>query len=359
MNTNANAPLIWDVFCNVIDNYGDVGVCYRLCRQLLDRNQKVRLWLTDHSILQWMALPQHKEATHDLAIYSFDAMDHNIENIAPSDIWIESFGCDIPMAFIEHHAKIQHWPRKWINIEYLSAQPYVDRCHGLPSPIQSGPASGQLKYFFYPGFSPLSGGLIQPMPTIDNATKHTQNIEFGLENETNFILFLFCYEISFLPALLNHLIPQVGPITVLVSYGASAQALAHKVIQQEKVSTIFLPKINQLEFDTLLSYSDFNCVRGEDSVVQAIWAGKPWLWQIYPQQDNAHHEKLAAVLQTLGVSENVRLWHKLCNAIEPVPPSEITLTQWQCEAVQIRNTLLQQDDLISKLMEFAGISSNS
>ena len=36
----------WDVFCRVVDNYGDAAVCWRLARQLADEHgARVRLWI--------------------------------------------------------------------------------------------------------------------------------------------------------------------------------------------------------------------------------------------------------------------------------------------------------------------------
>ncbi len=49
------APLQWDIFCRVIDNFGDIGVCWRLATQLAGQGQQVRLWVDDASALQWMA----------------------------------------------------------------------------------------------------------------------------------------------------------------------------------------------------------------------------------------------------------------------------------------------------------------
>ena len=38
----------WDIFCSVVDNYGDIGVCWRLARQLSSElEQSVRLWVDD------------------------------------------------------------------------------------------------------------------------------------------------------------------------------------------------------------------------------------------------------------------------------------------------------------------------
>ena len=44
----------WDVFVRVIDNYGDVGVCWRLACGLAARGEQVRLWLDDLTALDWM-----------------------------------------------------------------------------------------------------------------------------------------------------------------------------------------------------------------------------------------------------------------------------------------------------------------
>ncbi|HET9045379.1 MAG TPA: elongation factor P maturation arginine rhamnosyltransferase EarP, partial [Casimicrobiaceae bacterium] len=36
----------WDVFCKVVDNFGDAGVCWRLARQLVaEHDLAVTLWI--------------------------------------------------------------------------------------------------------------------------------------------------------------------------------------------------------------------------------------------------------------------------------------------------------------------------
>jgi uncharacterized repeat protein (TIGR03837 family) len=56
----------------------------------------------------------------------------------------------------------------------------------------------------------------------------------------------------------------------------------------------YLPALTQVDYDHLLWSCDLNLVRGEDSFVRAQWAGRPFLWQIYPQHDGVHADKLAA-----------------------------------------------------------------
>ncbi|NWD52933.1 elongation factor P maturation arginine rhamnosyltransferase EarP, partial [Pseudomonas gingeri] len=41
-------PANWDIFCTVVDNYGDIGVTWRLARQLVaEHGLAVRLWVDD------------------------------------------------------------------------------------------------------------------------------------------------------------------------------------------------------------------------------------------------------------------------------------------------------------------------
>ena len=51
--------MLWDIFCKVIDNHGDIGVCWRLATQLAARGHEVRLWVDDAAALDWMAPGGH------------------------------------------------------------------------------------------------------------------------------------------------------------------------------------------------------------------------------------------------------------------------------------------------------------
>ena len=134
------SPWVWDIFCKVIDNYGDIGVCWRLCRGLAARGQRVRLWVDDASALRWMApngCPgvEVRPWTQPLPV----------QELAPGDILIEAFGCDIPPEFVAAYVgwlKAKGQKAAWLNLEYLSAEGYVARNHGLPSPVMGGPGAG-------------------------------------------------------------------------------------------------------------------------------------------------------------------------------------------------------------------------
>jgi len=151
--------LRWDIFCRVIDNFGDLGVCWRLACNLAQRGQTVRLWADDISALAWMA-PQAEPGVEVCAWTS----PIDMTGITPGDVLIEAFGCDIDAQFIAEYAEyLKNHGQKcaWLNLEYLSAEDFAARCHGLPSPVMSGPGRGLTKHFFYPGFTSNTGGLFR------------------------------------------------------------------------------------------------------------------------------------------------------------------------------------------------------
>ena len=97
---------------------------------------------------------------------------------------------------------------------------------------------------------------------------------------------------------------------------------------------------------------DLNLVRGEDSLVRALWAGLPFVWHIYPQDDNAHHDKLEAFLDWLQAPESLRRAHRVWNGTEndelPTLSSNV-LADWTACTKTSLEQLLTQDDLASQL----------
>ena len=144
----------WDLFCRVVDNFGDIGVCWRLAADLAARGDAVRLWCDDASALAWMA----PDGAPGVEVRPWPTEDDT--SIDPGEAVIEAFGCRLPEGYLRRMAAREPRPA-WINLEYLSAEDYVERNHGLRSPQSSGPASGLDKWFFYPGFSPRTGGLLR------------------------------------------------------------------------------------------------------------------------------------------------------------------------------------------------------
>ena len=349
---------LWDIFCTVIDNHGDLGVCWRLTRQLRDAGQRVRLWVDDASALSWMAPTAHREPGIEVRQWAEASQSSTLHNLLPADVWVEAFGCEIPEAFVAYGVATHTQQPTWINLEYLSAEDWVPRLHKLPSPVMSGSAKGWTKTFFYPGFTPDTGGLLRETDLLvrqqrfDRAAwrrQHAPNLP-----PNGLLISLFCYEPSALPQLLTQLVGT--PHHLLVTPGrplaAMQQALTHMPVHPNWSA---LPYTNQDGFDQMLWACDLNFVRGEDSLVRALWAGQPFIWHIYPQEDNAHHAKLDAFLNWLQAPESLRKAHRIWNGIEntawPTLNAE-TRDTWSACATATRARLRLQNALHVQLMTF-------
>ena len=387
---NTELPLTWDIFCQVVDNHGDLGVCWRLSSQLAALGQRVRLWIDDASALPWMA-PGALEQNGtwpgvQVLPWQPGLPNASLNDMPPADVWIEAFGCEIPPEFLVHFRGnaaedgTTTAPPVWINLEYLSAESYVERMHRLPSPVMHGPAAGLTKWFFYPGFTPRTGGLLREP---DLATRQAafdrsewlaaQDIPWNGER----LISLFCYEPSALIDWLAYLAQDERPTRLLVTPGRATAAVqmalsGRPVLSQAgKLSFSYLPHLPQYNYDELLWTCDMNFVRGEDSLVRALWAGKPFVWQIYPQDDDAHHLKLNAFLDWLQAPVSLRKFHRIWNGIDkatesashapasqhnPIADMGLDLTTelpvWLACAQAARNSLYAQDDLATQLMGF-------
>jgi uncharacterized repeat protein (TIGR03837 family) len=381
----APGSLQWDIFCRVIDNFGDIGICWRLAADLAARGHRVRLWADDASALAWMAPGgcagvQVLHWTTPLAAVDLDGL-----NDKPGDVLIEAFGCEIAPEFIATSARIScrsGLKPVWINLEYLSAEAYAERNHALPSTLsvaQGGPAAGWTKWFFYPGFTPKTGGLLREPDLAQRQAAFDRTAwlaALGIVWQGEKLLSLFCYEPPALAGLLREL-ADTGisdrPVRLLVAAGRAQRAVSSAALamgleapknSNEKglygskygghlLSISYLALLTQADFDHLLWACDLNFVRGEDSVVRALWAGKPLVWQIYPQDDGVHHAKLDAFLDMLHAPPSLRAFHHRWNADTPTPEAGLAdLPAWQKTADDALARLVAQDDLTTRLLQF-------
>ena len=370
-----NHRLQWDIFCKVIDNYGDIGVCWRLAADLATRGHWVRLWVDDASALAWMAPGGCTNVQVIPWTQPFGLAEANLA-CQPCDVLIESFGCEVAPEFVAacaSQASASGEKPLWINLEYLSAEPYVERNHALPSPVRGGPAAGWTKWFFYPGFTESTGGLLREPGLAERQANFDRSAWLatqGIDGAGERLVSLFCYE----PAALSGLLKQfaengVGgaPVRLLVAAGRSASAAKAEICDEKgflrningrkQLSISYLPWLAQTEFDHLLWTCDLNFVRGEDSVVRAIWAGKPFVWHIYPQDDAAHLVKLDAFLDMLQAPASLRSFHDAWNGKnagqKALPLSPADLPAWQACSLAARDRLMRQNDLTSSLLNFA------
>jgi len=363
--------LRWDIFCRVIDNFGDIGVCWRLACHLAQRGQSVRLWVDDASALGWMA----PLGAPGVTVLAWTAP-LNLTGITPGDVLVEAFGCQIDPDFIATYAysiRARGTKCLWINLEYLSAEPFVERCHGLPSPVMSGPGIGLTKHFFYPGFTPRTGGLLREADLLKRQASFDRNAWLqrqGLNWQGERLVSLFCYEPAGLADLLERLAQDEQATCLLVTPGRAQAAVKAEILnkmrlqpswnKRGKLSFLYLKKLSQADFDHLLWACDVNFVRGEDSLVRALWAGKPLVWQIYPQDDAAHAAKLAAFLDWLQAPPSLgyfhQHWNGLASSVASGEKPVFAPQDWQACVTQARARLLAQPDLTSQLLGFCSKS---
>jgi uncharacterized repeat protein (TIGR03837 family) len=348
-----NPALNFDIFVRVIDNHGDAGVTLRLARRLGELGHRCKLWIDDPEMLLRMSPTLPVGVTWQ----PWPLENEPITN-STADVWIEAFGCELPTAIQaqwKSHVQLSKANRTWINLEYFTTEDYAKRCHGLPSPVLHGPAQGATKWFYYPGWTSDLGGVIQrsfdrdlhhPLLSEENKPVHSP--------APNAIL--FCYEPEALQVLCQRWKQRVH---MRVAPGRPADAWRKQCSQ---VSAEFLPWTDQLSFDQWLAQSDFNFVRGEDSILTAMAAGKPYLWQIYPQEDGVHADKLHAFLNTLDAPLSVKAAHAIWNGLEglnqadagawlPLPDSPLW-AEWAEFAQHSARQMQQAPDLAQKLVGF-------
>jgi uncharacterized repeat protein (TIGR03837 family) len=373
--------LTWDIFCNVIDNYGDIGIAWRLARQLRhEHDQRIRLWVDDLSSFARMC-PALDSAC---PLQMLDGIEVRVwpdpfpEGIEPAEVILDAFGCQLPDSFVAAMAAKQPAPL-WINLEYLSAEAWVEGCHGMVSPHPRLPLK---RHFFFPGFSQGTGGVIaeqgldarvrawQQDSAVQNAFWETLGVPARQPHERRISLFsyenpdigelLHCWASGTQPV--RCLVPE-GRILADITAGFSQRALeAGDTIEQGALTLHVIPFTDQDRYDRLLWSCDFNFVRGEDSFMRAQWARRPFIWHIYPQRDSAHWVKLEAFWQryTLGLSpaarQSVLAANHAWNHEQGISASwkllESHLPELQTFAAHWPHTLLAHGDLASRLLRF-------
>ena len=318
----------WCVYARVIDNWGDIGFAWRLARALHARGEAVRLVVDDDRALAWMA-PGH-------------AGEPRVERwpgslAEPADVAVETFGCGLPAGA---RAEV------FVDVEHLTAEPFAARSHGLPSPV-----GGRTVWFYFPGFDPGTGGLLGPPigPARHRPAHERLVTAFG-----------------YLGGQWRHLLDALGadgtPTRILALPGGATEALrdlaAPPSVQVEPIGFL-----SQDGYDRLLADADLNLVRGEDSLVRAIRAGRPFLWQAYVQADGAHVAKVRALVDRWArgaepalrdaLHEAFAVWNGVAPPGAPLrlPPTRI----WSSQAERISEALASEPELVDRLIAFASL----
>ncbi|MDD2842160.1 MAG: elongation factor P maturation arginine rhamnosyltransferase EarP [Tolumonas sp.] len=371
----------WDVFCTVVDNYGDIGVTWRLARQLVNEyHVPVRLWVDDLVSFQRLCprldTQLAQQTIDNVLIGHWNA--HFPIDMQPGKVVIEAFACELPLS-LQHHMQQMDKPPVWLNLEYLTAESWIDSCHGLPS------RQDQLtKFFFFPGFSAKSGGLLcentlfaarqQWQQQSKQRQQFCQQRHLLPSQPNELFISLFSYENTALPALFNCWQSHPTPIRCLIPAGRTLNSLqtvlpaevcqAGGRWQQGSLTVEVLPMTDQTGYDQLLWSCDINIVRGEDSFLRAQWAARPFLWHIYPQEEEAHLEKLQAFLARYTENMSPVLAstvQQLFLTFNQAHPEEFIASwtalqpywsEWQQQAQQWPQTALAGGNLASQLVQF-------
>ncbi|KZN15757.1 MULTISPECIES: elongation factor P maturation arginine rhamnosyltransferase EarP [Pseudomonas] len=314
----------WDIFCTVVDNFGDIGVTWRLARQLVAEHAvTVRLWVDD--------LRAFERLCPDIDINAAQQWQQGVEvrqwsadwqPTEAADVVIAAFACQLPSAYMEAMAEREK-PPLWMNLDYLSAEDWVAGCHGLPSVKYKNVQ----KFFFFPGFRKGTGGLLRESGLLERRRQFQQSPQaqqeflqgLGIDRAPNAqLISLFAYENTGLASWLDAMAADSTPTHLLVPEGRilgdverwlGVDGLKAGAVHVRGALTVqVLPFVRQDQYDLLLWSCDFNAVRGEDSFVRAQWAGRPLLWHIYRQDEDIHLDKLDAflTLYTQGLSGPAR-----------------------------------------------------
>ena len=370
------------VFCRVVDNYGDIGICWRLARQFeREHGLDVTLWVDDLRSFQRIApellLDVESQALAGVSVRHWRDQEAEFSPDDVADIVIEFFGCDIPPAYIAAMTACDPQP-VWLNLEGLSAEEWVEGCHTLPSPHPQLPIT---KHFFFPGFTEKTGGLLReaslqidvPRFQSDRLAQADFLAQFGVTDAemASFKISMFCYPHAPLSELFAAWQQGDAAVTCLIPEGVAGEAVqaflgtegsfgnAHT---RGALTVRVLPFVAQSDYDKILWSCDLNFVRGEDSFVRAQWAGKPFIWHIYPQDENLHRKKLRAFharyapglesLNALAMQWNdaigeVEDWPRLWKRFEnDMPKMTLRARDWERQ-------MLLNGDMTGNLLKFA------
>lgn len=390
----------WDIFCKVVDNYGDIGICWRLSQQLVIEHQlQIRLFIDDMAaakkIITTLDLVEqnsvNSQVINGVEICAWPAPENSVE-VNPADVVLETFSCELPASYLQQMA-LQSLI--WINLEYLSAENWVSDFHAKPSPQ---PALDITKHYFFPGFKENTGGLIREENLIAKRNVFTKSKEkqtefwksIGITKTGNLIvadvngntessikISLFCYPQTDFVGLIESLSTTNKAISLFIPHNNLMTANIAKLsnvhlennpensneIQLGNLTIHLLPFLSQADYDHLLWACDLNFVRGEDSWIRAIWAEKPFIWQPYIQTDETHILKLKAFLDLYLnsattemkslVNESQLAWSSAdANVTTPISALIKQLPALRVYAKQITNVLAMQPDLATKLVIF-------
>jgi uncharacterized repeat protein (TIGR03837 family) len=380
-------------------------VCWRLARQLAaEHGCEMHLWIDDWHAARTLigaALPYPPEPAVIESVMLHPWPHTGTPGDLLGDVLIEVFACRLPEPVLAQLRSRANKPL-WINLEYFSAEPWVATHHGGSGPDPDG-GPGARRWFFIPGLGPDSGGVIRERALFEMRDAYVRTRLDGSPNKKQAESPIppqsggigdSAHEVC----LANRPGEQASPLRVLcfayahAPYSALLRALAARGpaqltlcgrYSQQAIDTVALAPyptlsavrpgfVPQPEFDRMLWSADCVFVRGEDSLIRALWSGKPMLWQIYPQDAQAHHVKLDAWLARYceGWPDDLRAayigahmaWNGIADAalFEPAWARLITdLPRWRVLSRARSDAWAREPDLAARLMAFVRATSQA
>ncbi|MDO4938060.1 MAG: elongation factor P maturation arginine rhamnosyltransferase EarP [Sutterellaceae bacterium] len=357
-------PLTCDMFCRVIDNFGDAGIAWRLAQSLTRENGwQVRLIIDDRKTLAAM-VPEVKIDTEPQTVQSvaIDAWENALVG-APADVVIELFSCFLPEDYEAaiNAARNAETPKNPVvlALDYLTAERYAEESNGLQSPH---PRYGYPKTFLFPGFSEKTCGVIYEAVLADKvrsfkeSKRKTEVLKsFGADANHPFTLFFFTYPQPVIEELAKALVDDKRPIQMLCAPGAATEKLISKLEtlkDSDHIRVVRMPMVPQAEFDEVLMSCDAALVRGEDSTMRAQLLGVPLIWMLYPQEEDTHLVKLAAFSKIYTEAlpcEAREAWASVSEWINGKPDAQSAWSAWR-DAFEgmVKGAKMWQETLLSR-----------
>lgn len=363
----------WDIhmYCSIVDNHGDIGVCWRVARQLAaEHGHRVTLWVDDWPGARVLiaALPALPAAFRMGGVAVRPWSEAADEADCTGDVLIEAFGCELPAATLGQLAARARKP-VWIDLEYFSAERWVAGFHG-----RSGwdPAGRAQRWMYFPGPGDDAGGLLRERGLIAARDAWGEAEAQGLARRLGLprragALHALCFAYAGAPyadMLAALAASSPGGVDVWLC-GPQPQAAVGRLSLPAGTAAVPAPFVPQDAFDRLLWSADVLFVRGEDSLVRAVWSGRPFVWHIYPQAEGAHFAKLDAWLEryTAGFSTDVRNDYVALNRAwnGAAPGSDLARAwvrlaavwgDWVSESRRASRALAQTRDMTAGLVDF-------
>lgn len=289
--------MIITLICKVVDNFGDIGVVFRLANRLnlllsksKSQNNKINLIVDDlqsfKKICNKVDLYSASQNINGINVFHMNNYDFCHEYFSKNDgkelgTVVECFQCGRPdwMEKILFEEKLNRTVHT-IMLDYLTAEDYAQDFHCLKSLTRSAKVT---KVNFMPGFTEKTGGL-----TIDDEWETLQ------KRNKNGPVLIFTYERDW-----TGLAQALSSFNkkVLLAQGRGKESF--ELCARQLCDLQVLDFMDQYQWDKMMKSCSVLFIRGEESMSRACLSGIPFVWHAYPQSDEYQLVKVKALLSRM------------------------------------------------------------